>query len=386
MRTMIRLMTVASIVACLIGLARASGNPYYAFGGGLERIAKDQGGGKRVTLEGGGQRIEYSETWFGLKRPVDATYEQAAGAKTLSRIVLHFPTPMSQSALTRALREQAGMPAGRPARRAGHMSADWTWHGVAYHLESASGAKAVTLAPRFYRGGQTALSNAIVLQDVAANVAGRGSKDRVLLAGIPFEPGSIWMKSLYLVLAEPGNAHGGDRVFALGFGGLFASEILVRDFTGDRRNEILVSAPTGGSGGLSQYALVSMRGGRLKPLVDSRYLSGGPKLSVTFLDGFKARVECKAPNRRWTLDLHSYKDEYVKSGVYTVGGRLCKPTTGAVDGVGLLTVRGGGSRPTLAASQKIWGTYHANSIGTAVVRWRWRNGALRIVGVRVHAL
>jgi hypothetical protein len=226
----------------------------------------------------------------------------------------------------------------------------------------------------------------VVLQDVSANVLGKGFKSSVLLAGIPYEPGEIWMKSLYLVVSDPKKTHGGDRVFALGFGGMYDSELLVRDFAGNGGNAILVSAPTGGSGGLSQYALVSLHSGVMKPLVDTRRLSGGPKFSVTFADGFKARVACSNPRGKWTLNLRPYRADYVSAHVYSASGKLIDPTTGAVDGVGLLKVRGTGRHPTLLATQSIWGTYHANTIGRVLVRWRWRNGALRIVGIRVRPL
>lgn len=384
MRAANRLLVTAVTVALIAATASAGADPYFTVNAGLDRVAKDHGGGKRSATGSGEQRLVYSEHWFGLKHPVTASYVQAEGAKSLSRTVLRLPTPLADAVLTKALQARAGLPAGRAVRKSGHLTANWIWHAAAYHLDSTREAKTVTTSPALFRGGATALTNAVVLQDIVANVAGRGRGNEVILAGIPFERGSIWMKSLYLVLRDPKGNAVGDRVFALGFGGLFVSEVLVRDFTGDGQNEILVSAPTGGSGGLSQYSLVSLKGAVLKPLVDSQALSHGPTFTVTFLDGFKARVKTARPGGKWTLDLHPYKDEYVKSGVYAADGRLLKPTSGAVDGVGLLTIRGSGNRPTLVASQKIWGTYHANSIGTAIVRWRWRHGALRIVGVRVH--
>ncbi|HEY3413632.1 MAG TPA: hypothetical protein VGM51_11350 [Armatimonadota bacterium] len=377
-RTIFGMLALLLAAPCLAGAG-----PYFALNRSLDEVAGQRGPGKKLPpAPDGSVRVEYKEAWQGLKEQTVATYEQAAGSPSISRITLHIPRDVPRAAMLRALRTRMGLP---PNRAVAAHAAAWMCYGVKHRLTDKAGAKDLVLEPATYTVGPGS-AKGVILQDARASVTGKGRKDLIYLVGIPFDKGSIWMKSLYLVVVDPRGKAAGKRGYALGFGGLEVSEMLIRDFNGDGRKEILVTAPTGGSGGLNQYALVSLRGGVLRPLVDSRRLSAGPAFVVRFVDGFKARVFCLQPKGAWTLNLRPYRKEYVRERVYTAVGRLMKPTTGAVDGVGLMRVTGRGSRPTLVALQSIWGTYHANDIGRATVRWRWSRGRLRITRVGVEKL
>lgn len=377
--------SLLALCSAIPGLAAVA--PYFDLSVGLDQVAKEHGPGRKLP-DGpdGALRVEYKVSWLGFKQQAVASYEQPKGAKTISRITLRIPQGVTRPAMLKALQAHLGLPPDRAVLAPGSVNATWIWCGLRYRLTGKAGARTVVLERAIYAVGTAGLVNGVILQDALANLTGKGRKDLIYLVGIPFDKGAAWMKSLYLVVVDRRQNASPNRGYALGFGGLEVSELLVRDFTGDGKKEVLVTAPTGGSGGLNQYALVSLLGGVMKPLVESAKLSQGPAFDVRFRDGFKAQVTCARPAGKWNLDLRPYRKEYIREHVYNPAGKLLTHTTGQVDGVGLMTVRGAGSRPTLVATQAIWGTYHANGIGKATVRWRWRGGKLRIVGVKVANL
>lgn len=110
----------------------------------------------------------------------------------------------------------------------------------------------------------------------------------------------------------------------------YEPSLMVVDITGDGRDEVLVVASTGGSGGLVAAAVMraspANRHWRFHTIFDSES-SLVPKLSGSFEEGFTANLIVDSPGGRCeiaTLDLASRRDHYLETKVYDATGSLLK--------------------------------------------------------------
>jgi len=107
--------------------------------------------------------------------------------------------------------------------------------------------------------------------------------------------------------------------------------LTVLDITGDGRDEVLVVAPTGGSGGLVAAAVMraspANRQWRFHTIFDSES-SLVPRLSGSFEDGFTANLIVESPGGHReiaAIDLANRRDQYLEIKVYDAAGSLLKP-------------------------------------------------------------
>ncbi|XOS91296.1 hypothetical protein ACLMAB_22260 [Brevibacillus laterosporus] len=151
-------------------------------------------------------------------------------------------------------------------------------------------------------------------------------------------------------------------------------------FNADKHKDILVSAPTGGNGGLSTFSLLTFSDNKIVPLADQELLNKGVEYDVVFKDGFKVEISSKATGKKETLDVSKNKKEYVETKVYDNNGKLLQETTGWADGLSVLTPVDVDKNGVLElqAVQSISGAYHADRLGAAKTTWTLKNGKLEV--------
>lgn len=229
-------------------------------------------------------------------------------------------------------------------------------------------------------------ANALIETTAIGDVTGDGARDLVYLIGEHAQLDTPFATS-HLVMIRNGED---GTVLRYGFGansGGFSGTLALADVTGDRAQDILIGLPTGGSGGIVNYYLLSAAGGRVRQLISSEKLTLGAQMSVTLRNNYQAEFAYPQVNIETTVDLRKGKTPQelreIYNGVYTPGGRLLKSTTGVVDPYGMLTPvdPDGNGVYDLAGYQSAWMLFHANRIANVTSRWQWQNNRLALTHI-----
>ncbi|CAM3721364.1 hypothetical protein [Mesobacillus zeae] len=198
-----------------------------------------------------------------------------------------------------------------------------------------------------------------------ADVTGDNKKDTILLKGVSFEENSAYLKA---VLLETITSHGQKLTIKLPGG--YDPELTLKDLNHDGIKDMFVGIPTGGSGGLSNYFLYTMKYG-----VASNLTVPDP-LQVTsqFEDGYKASITLDQTGKTYTFDLSSRKADYERLGLYQ-DGKLNEPTELMVQPYGLLEpVKLESGEYGLKGIQRVSGAYQADAIASVVSHWVYKDG------------
>ncbi|MCR8980970.1 hypothetical protein [Brevibacillus laterosporus] len=244
-----------------------------------------------------------------------------------------------------------------------------------------------SIAPNYVPGDkftEAALStkeNNYIIDSKYADVNGDGVRDEVILIGHKEEGEKDRFATDLTVAVKDGKT----KKLTMGTvgkenTGYDEATLYIGAFNTDKHKDILVSAPTGGSGGLSTFSLLTFSDNKIVPLADQELLNKGVEYDVVFKDGFKVEISSKATGKKETLDVSKNKKEYVETKVYDNNGKLLQETTGWADGLSVLTpvdVDKNGALE-LQAVQSISGAYHADRLGAAKTTWTLKNGKLEL--------
>lgn len=159
-----------------------------------------------------------------------------------------------------------------------------------------------------------------------------------------------------------------------GFGG-YEPKIFLGDFTGDKVKDIMVSAPTGGSGGIIDNRIVTVKDGKAQLIFDEKDNSG-LAVSGKFVDGFKADIRVEQLNKEFAVDLQAFKDMYVEGGTYDKSGKLKVDVEPWADGFSLLepVEYTGDGTYYLRGIQSVSGIAHVNRISNLESLWKYTDG------------
>ncbi|WP_037986390.1 hypothetical protein [Thalassobacillus devorans] len=155
--------------------------------------------------------------------------------------------------------------------------------------------------------------------------------------------------------------------------------LFLGDFTGDGIDDILITIPTGGSGGTTINYIYSFVNNEPRLLFDSDAFSEAYTYEVTYKDDYKVEVWSRKNDTKYMIDLSLRGPDYLDE-LYDADGKLKTPVSGWVDPIsGLYPIDFGyDGMYDLIAYQQVAGTYHADTIGTIQSRLKW-NGYLFVV-------
>ena len=209
-----------------------------------------------------------------------------------------------------------------------------------------------------------------------ADISGDGKLDQIEIKGIHYEEGSAYLKKIFLEI----NPSNGKKVQEELDGGYEPSLKLV-DLNHDGLDDLLISIPTGGSGGLSNFYLYTFKDAKLTDL-------GIPEpLNITsqFLNNYKAAMTIDHTGEVFTFDLKSRKKDYNRLGLYTKG-ILNEPRELMVDPYSTLKpiiIKEKGESYGLKAIQQVSGAYHADGIAFVESTWYYENGKWNLIHTKV---
>lgn len=209
------------------------------------------------------------------------------------------------------------------------------------------------------------------------DVTGDGQPDTIYIKGAPFEPGAVFLKDILLEI----HASNGE-VYKMDLEGGYEPSIKFRDLNHDTILDMFVAVQTGGSGGLSNYSLYTLKDFKLTNLTVPAPLV----IQSEFLNGYKANLTIQNTNESYQFDLRSRAKEYERLGLYH-NGKLNEAAELMVLPYGTLKpVQVDGLKLGLKGSQKISGAYNADSIAYVESTWVYDLSGWKLLDTKVMEL
>ncbi|WP_428908452.1 hypothetical protein [Niallia sp. Krafla_26] len=209
-----------------------------------------------------------------------------------------------------------------------------------------------------------------------ADISGDGKVDEITIIGIPYEDGSSYLKELYL---EIKGSNG--QKYKIELDGGYDPILKLVDLNQDGLDDLLISVPTGGSGGISNYFLFTFKDFQLTEIAVPEPLM----ITSQFLNDYKATMTIDNTGETYTFDLNNRKKDYNRLGLYT-NGILNEPRELMVDPYSTLksiSVKEKGNRFGLKGIQQVSGAYHADGIAFVESTWFYENGKWNLVKTKV---
>lgn len=151
--------------------------------------------------------------------------------------------------------------------------------------------------------------------------------------------------------------------------------IILTDFIGNQVEDIFISLPTGGSGGLTQYYAITFLNNRAAYILTPKWYSTVNDtlgFEVIYKDYYKVEIISKKLDKTFIIDVSSRRNFY-EGTVYNKFHKLIRPLRGFIlDPTFSYPIKLNGNEPTtLMVLQDIAGTSHADSLGVLVSYWSY---------------
>ncbi|MBU5437185.1 hypothetical protein KQI42_04140 [Tissierella sp. MSJ-40] len=216
-----------------------------------------------------------------------------------------------------------------------------------------------------------------IIEELQGDINGDKIKDRVLLIGEKENEDDIYNKSIFLKVVD-GKSKKVSDIKINDFGG-YEGKLFLGDFTGDKVEEAMIVTNTGGSGGMVDTRIISMKDNKGKIIFDGKD-NLGINFKGKFADNFKAELKEDTLDEKLVIDLSAFKDSYIEQGIYDKNGKLLKetePWTDPFSGLNPIDVDGDGVYELLG-HQTIAGAYHANTISRLNSIFKYEDGEWKV--------
>ncbi|WFD10326.1 hypothetical protein [Tepidibacter hydrothermalis] len=206
-------------------------------------------------------------------------------------------------------------------------------------------------------------NDAYVIDYKLEDVTGDKVKDNIVLVGNKEDKEAMFVDNLNIIVQD-GKTKKYTKATYEYFGGYDCEDMMfIGDFNGDKVNDVMVSAPTGGSGGIVEHMIATFKDHKPSVIFTDKD-NEGLKIDGKYVDGYKAEVEFKDLNKKIELDLSANKKYYEDSNIYDKKGKLLdevKPWINAFSKVEPIDYDCDGSYE-LHTYQRIAGTCNADTI------------------------
>lgn len=205
----------------------------------------------------------------------------------------------------------------------------------------------------------------LLVSEDKVDVTGDGKKDTVYIKGIPYEEGTEFLKEIHLDIAASNG-----KSYKVEVEGGYSPKVQYVDLNNDGVRDMFISVNTGGSGGISNHYLYTLKDFMLKDLTVPDPLI----INSQFHNGYKASITIQNTSQSYTFDLRSRAEEYERMGLYQ-NGKLNEPTELMVDHYSTLKpVLIKGEQFGLTGVQAVSGAFHADTIAFVESTWFYENG------------
>lgn len=204
----------------------------------------------------------------------------------------------------------------------------------------------------------------ITISKEKVDVSGDMKEDTVYIKGIYYEEGAAFLKEVFLEIAASDG-----KTYKAELAGGYKPQIQFEDLNRDAIEDMYISIPTGGSGGLSNFYLFSLKDFKLSDLTVPTPLI----INSQFENGYKASVSIQDTSQSYSFDLRDRGKEYERLGLY-VNGKLSEPTELMVNPYSTLKITPVEGEKGLLGVQRISGGYHADTIAFVESFWLYEKG------------
>ena len=234
----------------------------------------------------------------------------------------------------------------------------------------------------FKMTGVNAGKNAYVLQILNSDLNKDKKSERIYLVGNKVDQNSLYYDQITYVIKDGKTGKTLVHVLKdsenLNLSG-YLPQVSITDLNIDGQNDLLLNAPTGGSGGYISYDLSTMKNGKLVSFLTDKDMKG-LDISGKFLDNYKAELTSKTLNKTWTLDLSSSKAVY-EGMIYNKEGKHIgtdAPYAGMITNFEIVDFYG---KKMLKGYQEIKGSCEADTLATLALYMVYEKNEWHIVSV-----
>ena len=214
---------------------------------------------------------------------------------------------------------------------------------------------------------------ASIITSVKGDVTYDGIPDTVSLIGVQFGDSNAWQQ---MSLVIQNGATGRITAIALPDDAAYAPSISLVSLTGKDKRDILLSLPTGGSGGIIDYIIYTYDDGTFRQIFASDDYNATYTYQIQYLDGYAVKAASQ-------LNRQDYLNQ-----LYNADGSLREPMEGFVNPLsGLYPIDfDGDGQSSLLAWQRIAGLYNADSLGYFLNTLDWQRGTFVLTDQMVGIL
>lgn len=211
----------------------------------------------------------------------------------------------------------------------------------------------------------------VILDRQTGDVTGDGKSKDILLIGRQPNADSTFADDLSIVVQD-GTSQNATTVKLPNIGG-YNSKLFIGDFSGDKVKDVLVTVPSGGSGGYIEHRIVTFVG-EPKIIFDEKE-NNGIVATGHFIDGFRIELTEEATKRKILVDLSNKKDFYIRANLYDDAGNLLRQQNVSISPLGELSpidIESDGVYE-LRYRQRVTGIYNADTVAYIYSIWKYEN-------------
>lgn len=209
------------------------------------------------------------------------------------------------------------------------------------------------------------------------DITGDGEQETIYLKGSFFEENNSFYKNIHIEIKNNG---GEEKKIDLEEG--TKPSITLKDFNEDGVKDLFISVETGGSGGLSNYYLYTLKDNKISNLSVPEPLV----IQSQFLNGYKAKINIENNHKSHKFNLKSRSEDYENTGLY-YQGKLNEPTELMIHTYSNLEpIKLKGGKLGLKGTQMISGAYNADVIGRVESTWKLKEGKWALVKTKVYEI
>lgn len=210
---------------------------------------------------------------------------------------------------------------------------------------------------------------------VVGDVDGDGKAEEVLLMGSQIVKGSHFMGELYVIIKDLEDGKIKAYLRPQNCGG-YDSFLTLTDVTGDGIDNVIITAPTGGSSGTIDLRVLDFSGGEAKEIF-TKENNNGVAFVGKYLPNYKAELIFPAMNRDIVIDLSSNKELYNNLNIYTANGNVkesgVEPYMEGFSSVITIDTDDDGTGELLT-TQRIVGPINMDTLGYVRTIWKYMAG------------
>lgn len=223
--------------------------------------------------------------------------------------------------------------------------------------------------------GESGILKEKVLHIYHEDVTGDKKEDKIELKGMQLESNSEYMKKIWALITSPNKA-----AYRIKYEPGYDPKIEFADINHDGVKDLVESSATGGSGGLYNYKINTLKNGKESEIALPPQLD----LQGHFTNHFKAVLTIPETNKTIKINLKDRKDQYLQSGLYQENGLLNEPTELMIDPVAMYKIVKvkGKTGYGLKAIRQISGAFHADRLGTVTSTWYYENGNWKLINAK----